>query len=54
LWLLDADIIIDFLSLDVLDALAAHHEVFASSMVIDEIKFFRRGDKKYGINFRRH
>jgi hypothetical protein len=54
LWLLDADIIIDFLSLDVLDALAAHHEVFASSTVIDEIKFFRRGDKKYGINFRRH
>ena len=53
LWLLDADIMIDFLSLDVLDALAAHHEVFASSTVIDEVKFFRKGGIKLGVDFRR-
>jgi hypothetical protein len=52
LWLLDADIMIDFLSLDVLDALAAHHEVFASSTVIDEVKFFRKEGIKHGIDFR--
>jgi hypothetical protein len=44
---------IDFLSLDVLDALAAHHEVLASSTVIDEVKFFRKGGIKHGVDFRR-
>lgn len=52
LWLLDADIIIDFLSHDVLDKLIKHHEIHAATSVIDEVRYFKRGGKKYSIAFR--
>ena len=52
LWLLDADIIIDFLSHDVLDKLVKLHEIHAASSVIDEVKFFKRGREKYPVSFR--
>lgn len=53
LWLLDADIVIDFLSFDVLDKLAGYHEVYAASTVIDEIKSHKRDNKKHKIDFRK-
>ena len=52
LWLLDADILIDFLSHDLLDKLVKVHEIHAASSVIDEVKFFKRGGEKYPISFR--
>ena len=52
LWLLDADIIIDFLSHDLLDKLVKAHEIHAASSVIDEVKFFKRGREKHSISFR--
>lgn len=52
LWLLDADIIIDFLSHDLLDKLVKHHEIHAATSVIDEVRYFKRGGKKYSIAFR--
>jgi hypothetical protein len=53
LWLLDADIIIDFLSLDVFDKLVENHKVFVATTVINEVKSFKREDKKYTIDFRK-
>lgn len=53
LWLLDADILIDFLALDVLDKLARLHDVYAATTVIDEVKHFKRGGKKFPIDFRK-
>lgn len=50
LWLLDADVIIDLLSLDVFDRLASSHEIFAASTVIDEVRFFKRSDEKYSVD----
>ena len=50
LWLLDADVIIDLLSLDVFDKLAKQHEIFAASTVIGEVKFFKRSDDKHSVN----
>jgi len=50
LWLLDADILIDFLALDVLDKLVRLHEVYAATTVIDEVKHFKRGGKKFVKN----
>lgn len=47
LWLLDADILIDFLSLDILAKLVKIHEVYAASSVIEEVKYFNRSGKKY-------
>lgn len=52
LWLLDADILIDFLSHDLLDKLVKVHEIHAASSVIEEVKFFKRSGKKYPISFR--
>jgi len=52
LWLLDADILIDFLSLDILDKLVKIHEIHAASSVIEEVKFFKRDGKKYAVSFR--
>jgi len=52
LWLLDADIFIDFLSHDLLDKLVKSHEIHAASSVIDEVKFFKRGVEKFPISFR--
>lgn len=53
LWLLDADILIDFLALDVLDNLVRLHEVYAATTVVDEVKHFKRGGKKLLIDFRK-
>lgn len=50
LWLLDADVIIDLLSLDVFGRLASNHKIFAASTVINEVRFFKRNNKKYPID----
>lgn len=52
LWLLDADIIIDFLAHDLLDKLVKLHEIHAATTVIDEVRYFKRDGKKYPIAFR--
>lgn len=52
LWLLDADVVIDFLSLDVFDKLVKNHEIHLSSTVINEIKFIKKKGIKYEIDFR--
>jgi len=52
LWLLDADILIDFLSQNVLDKLATIHEIYAASSVIEEVKYFKRDGKKCPVSFR--
>ena len=52
LWLLDADVIIDLLSLDVFDKLAKNHEIFAASTVIEEVKYFKKSADKHPINLR--
>lgn len=52
LWLLDADILIDFLSHDVLNKLSKIHEIYAASTVIDEVKYFKRDGKQYPVSFR--
>lgn len=38
LWLLDADVIIDLLSMNVFDNLVKNHEIFCATTVIDEVK----------------
>ncbi len=45
LWLLDADIIIDFLAHDLLDKLVKLHDIHAATSVIDEVRYFKRGGK---------
>ncbi len=52
LWLLDADVIIDLLSLDVFDKLARSHEVNVASTVIEEIKSYTKSGTKHRIDFR--
>lgn len=52
LWLLDADILIDFLSLDILDKLVKIHEIHAASSVIEEVNFFKRDGRRYAVSFR--
>ncbi|GBE37487.1 hypothetical protein BMS3Bbin08_00077 [bacterium BMS3Bbin08] len=52
LWLLDADVIIDFLGIDVFDKLVEHHEIYVSSTVIEEVKFFRKEERKHEIDFK--
>ncbi len=52
LWLLDADILIDFLSLDILDKLVKIHEIHAASSVIEEVQYFKRDGKRYSVSFR--
>lgn len=52
LWLLDADILIDFLSHDLLDKLVKIHEIYAATSVIGEVKYFKRGGIKYPASFR--
>ena len=53
LWLLDADVIIDLLSIGVFDKLVACHEIYAASTVINEVRFFKRGGEKYSVDLRR-
>jgi predicted nucleic acid-binding protein len=52
LWLLDADILIDFLSRDLLDKLVEKHEIYAASSVIDEVRYFKRNIEKIDARFR--
>lgn len=52
LWLLDADILIDFLSHDLLDKLVMMHEIYAATSVVEEVKFFKRNGEKYPAEFR--
>jgi hypothetical protein len=52
LWLLDADILIDFLSHDLLDKLVKVHEIHAATSVIEEVKFFKRDGKTFSVEFR--
>lgn len=53
LWLLDADVIIKFFEIDVFDKLVAHHDIFTSSTVIDEVKYYYRFGQKFNVNFRK-
>ncbi len=52
LWLLDADVIIDLLSLGIFDSLVERHEVHAASTVIDEVKSYKKSGEKQRISFR--
>lgn len=52
LWLLDADVIIDLLSMNVFDRLTSCHEIFAASTVINEVHFFKRSDKQHSVDLR--
>jgi hypothetical protein len=52
LWLLDADILIDFLSHDLLDKLVKIHEIHAATSVIEEVKYFKRDGIRYPVSCR--
>ena len=52
LWLLDADVIIDFLSLGLFDKLVKNHDVFAASTVIGEVNSFKRSGERQYIDLR--
>jgi len=53
LWLLDADIIIDLLTLDVFEKLVRSHKIHVASIVINEVKYCYKSDKKVTIDFRK-
>ncbi len=53
LWLLDADVIIDLLSFGLFDTLVERNDVYASTIVIGEVKSFRKDNAKMQINFRK-
>ena len=53
LWLLDADVIIDFLSLGLFDKLAKSNDVYAASTVIGEVNSFKSGGEKQYIDLRK-
>ena len=52
LWLLDADVIIDLLSLSLFDKLIKNHKVFAGSTVIGEVKSFKRSNERQSVDLR--
>ncbi|MGC9367725.1 MAG: hypothetical protein ACP5FK_11880 [bacterium] len=52
LWLLDADVIIDLLSLGVFDNLVKNHQIYICSAVIDEVKHYLEDGYKKSIKFR--
>jgi len=52
LWIIDADLIIDFLALEILDKLVQKHTIFLATSVIDEVKFYRKDGIKIQIDFR--
>ena len=54
LWLLDADVIIDLLSLSLFDKLIRNHKVFAGSTVIGEVKSFKRSNERQSIDLRQN
>lgn len=53
LWLLDADVSIDLLSMGIFDKLVKMHEVSVCSTVINEVKFYRYDGNKKAIDFRK-
>ena len=53
LWLLDADVIIDLLSLGIFDKLIINNnKVFVGSIVIGEVKSFKRSNERQSIDLR--
>lgn len=52
LWLLDADVVIDLLSLNLFDKLIKNHKIFAGSTVIGEVKSFKRSNERQSIDLR--
>lgn len=52
LWILDADVIIDLLSLEVFEILISHCELYLSSTVIEEVQFYKVQGQKRQIDFR--
>lgn len=52
LWLLDADVVIDLLSMGIFDLLTARFTVHVSSIVAGEVKFFRKSGQKVPVDFR--
>ncbi len=52
LWLLDADIIIDFLSLGIFDKLVEAHEIYVADTVVDQVQYFKKGEEKVRLDFR--
>ncbi len=52
LWILDADVIIDLLSLDLFESLIAKNEVHVATTVIGEVKSFKKGEGYQEIDFR--
>src|SRR5271169_4197539 len=56
LWLLDADVIIDLLSMRLFDSLVERHDVYVATSVINEVKSHFRSywddRRKVLINFR--
>ena len=56
LWLLDADVIIDLLSLGLFDTLVERHEIFVGTTVISEVKSHKKSywadRSKVPVNFR--
>jgi len=52
LWLLDADIIIDFLSIDVFEKLVELHKIFVASSVVEEVDYYKKDREKIEIDFR--
>ncbi len=52
LWLLDADVIIDLLSLGIFDSLVERHDIYVATIVIDEVKSYKKDGVKQYIDFR--
>ena len=54
LWILDADVIIDLLEIEVFEKLVNACELYISSIVINEVKYFRLGGRgeRQSVNFR--
>lgn len=52
LWLLDADVIIDLLSLGIFDSLVERHDIYVATIVIDEVKSYKKDGVKQDIDFR--
>lgn len=53
LWILDADVIIDLLSFEVFNNLTKHCELHLSSTVIGEVQFYKKGQVKIPVDFRK-
>lgn len=52
LWLLDADVVIKFLELGILNLLVGSHEVHVTPTVVEEVKYFYRDGEKVFVDIR--